>query len=243
MKFYLGAYEKHWLEFSDIPLFVSHRSLRKKKKLKPATCSWALDSGGFSELSLFGKWTISPKEYAMAVRNYESQIGNLDFCAIQDYMCEPHILKKTGLSVLQHQYLTCVSYLVLKNYNPESNFIPILQGWKLDDYLRHIDLYNNFNIDLTQESLVGVGSVCRRQSTDEIFNIIETLYNENIEIHGFGVKIGGLKKYSKLLKSADSMAWSYASRFNPPLDGCNHLHCNNCFKYASNWYNKIISNY
>lgn len=240
MKFYLGTHRPNWLEFDiDIPLFISYRTLRDRRKLKEAKMHWALDSGGFSELSLYGEWTIHPKDYARDIRIYEREIGNLDFCAIQDYMCEPHVLKKTGLSVLQHQYLTCTSYLVLKNYNPDTKFLPVLQGWTLDDYLRHIDLYHKFNIDLTKEKLVGLGSVCRRQSTNEIYNIVKTLKGNGIRMHGFGIKVRGLKKYRKFLKSADSLSWTVNAMWNKPLDECSHKTCANCFVYASKWYNKI----
>lgn len=241
MKFYLGTHRPHWLEFSEIPLFISYRTLRLKKNLKPSTCSWALDSGGFSELSLYGKWTISPKEYAMNVRRYENEIGNLDFAAIQDYMCEPFILEKTGLSISQHQYLTCASYLTLKNFNPDTNWLPVLQGWCLDDYLRHMDLYNKFNINLSKFKSVGVGSVCRRQSTNEIFEVMKSLKESKINIHGFGVKTDGIKKYKKYLKSSDSLAWSYGARYAPSLENCSHNSCANCFKYASLYYKKILA--
>ena len=122
--------------------------------------------------SLYGKWTISAKDYTDAILRYDKEIGNLDFCAIQDYMCEPWILKKTGLSVKKHQELTCRSYLELKSILPDINFIPILQGWNLDDYLRHIELYNNLGINLFSGQIVGLGSVCRRESTNEIKRIV-----------------------------------------------------------------------
>lgn len=37
------------------------------------------------------------------------------------------------------------------------------------------------------------------------------------------------------LVSADSLAWSYAARRQPPLPDCPHARCNNCIDWASQW--------
>ncbi|MFI0451212.1 hypothetical protein [Actinomadura sp. 6N118] len=65
--FYLGAHMPHWLWTVTFPLFVSHRQLARKTRLRPAVCRWALDSGGFTELSLYGRWVTSPAQYAEVV--------------------------------------------------------------------------------------------------------------------------------------------------------------------------------
>src|ERR1700728_2833528 len=57
MVFYLGAHQPHWLWRAGVPLFVSHRQLARKRQLRPALARWALDSGGFTELSMHGAWT------------------------------------------------------------------------------------------------------------------------------------------------------------------------------------------
>ena len=85
----LGAHRPHWLALSDVPLFVSHRRLGPRKSLPRAKTRWALDSGGFSELKLFGGWRTTPRAYAHAVRRYRDEIGGLVFASQQDFMCEP----------------------------------------------------------------------------------------------------------------------------------------------------------
>lgn len=240
MKFYLGTHMEGWLQKdTDIPLFISYRRLRRKKNFTKAKMSWALDSGGFSELSLYGEWTISPQQYLQDVEIYNKEIGNLDWAAIQDYMCEPHILQKTKLGIKQHQLLTCMSYMWLKSKS-DINFIPILQGWELDDYLHHRDLYYKFGVDLTTSQTTGVGSVCRRQGTNEIGQIMSRLHTEGISIHGFGVKMQGIEKYGKYLTSSDSLAWSINARYEDPLEECTHSNCANCFIYATQWRDKIL---
>lgn len=244
MKFYLGAYEPQWLVQFDIPLFVSVRRLRRiKRKFPRALGRWALDSGGFTELSSYGRWTVGPSEYVDSVRFYSETIGNMDWAAPQDWMCEPWIIAKTGLSVLEHQNRTVENFLVLRQMAPELKIIPVLQGWKLPDYEQHIDMYGRAGIDLTVEDTVGLGSVCRRQATSEIKDIVELLSGAGLQLHGFGVKTGGLKQYGHLLRSSDSMAWSASARWGRvKLTDCTHRAqtCANCHVYAFRWRQRVI---
>lgn len=139
--FYLGAHQPHWLWQTAFPLFVSHRALTRRRSLRPGSCRWALDSGGFTELSLHGRWITPPEDYAAAVTRYAGQIGGLDFAAPQDWMCEPVMLARTGLPVAEHQHRTVANYLALRQLAPSLPFIPVVQGWRLPDYLACVDLY------------------------------------------------------------------------------------------------------
>src|SRR5215831_19593742 len=102
----------NWLNTVEVPLMVSYPRLRRRAKrdLPRAKAAWVLDSGGYSELSLHGAWQISPQQYVADVRRYVDQVGMLQWAAVQDYMCEPWILEKTGLDILEHQYRSVVSY-------------------------------------------------------------------------------------------------------------------------------------
>lgn len=63
---YLGTHETSWLRSAGVPLFISHRRLARLKRTLPvAIAPWALDSGGFSELSLHGGWKTTPSEYVV----------------------------------------------------------------------------------------------------------------------------------------------------------------------------------
>src|SRR6266536_4781509 len=90
--FLLGTHQPGWLARLDVPLMVSHRTLHSRRRLPRARCRWALDSGGFTELSLFGRWQTSPTAYADAVARYPDQIGMLAWASPQDWMCEPAII-------------------------------------------------------------------------------------------------------------------------------------------------------
>ncbi len=241
--FYLGTHQPHWLSHTSYPLFVSHRQLaRRRTPLRPATYPWALDSGGFTELTLHGRWVTPAAEYAEAADRYASQAGRLAFAAPQDWMCEPAILARTGLTVREHQDRTIASYLQLTSLAPHLPFIPVLQGWTLTDYLHCVRLYRDAGVDLTQQPLTGLGSVCRRQSTTQIAAIVTTLALAGIRLHGFGIKTTGLRRYGHLLASADSMAWSYAARRTAPLPGCTgHRNCANCLTYATAWRHRMLT--
>jgi hypothetical protein len=65
---------------------------------------------------------------------------------------------------------------------------------------------------------VGVGSVCKRNSKPEqIEAILKAINRErpDLRCHGFGLKVTALgnKVVRGLLWSADSMAWSFAARW------------------------------
>lgn len=201
-----------------------------------------LDSGAFSELAANGKWTISAAQYAGEVARFDDEIGNLVQVAPQDWMCEPGMLRKTGHSVAKHQALTVQNYLDLVDLGMTKVF-PVLQGWTLPDYHRHIELYADSGVYLDALPLVGIGSVCRRQGEDEISTILHAMATEGLNnLHGFGVKLQGLDKGGCCLRSADSMAWSYAARRRPPLQGCSgHINCANCETYALQWRDKVLA--
>ncbi|WP_211245902.1 DUF7221 family queuine tRNA-ribosyltransferase-like protein [Actinomadura oligospora] len=240
--FYLGAHQPHWLWQTDFPLFVSHRQLARKARLRPSTCRKALDSGGFTEISLNGKWVTAPEQYTEAVVRYTEQAGPFDFISPQDWMCEPSMVERTGLSVREHQHRTVANYLTLRELAPSLPWMPVVQGWSLPDYVYCVELYASAGVDLGAMPRVGLGSVCRRQSTGEIGHITATLAGLGLRLHGFGVKTQGLARYGLHLASADSMAWSYSARRMPALPGCTgHKNCANCLTYARQWRNRLLT--
>lgn len=252
--FYLGTHRPTWLwTVTDVPLFISHRVLRERKSPFPrATTPWALDSGGFTELKLYGKWETTPEEYVASVRRFADELGHMEWAAPQDWMCEPWIIEGgwhegqyyvgTGLSVAEHQARTVENYLTLTEMAPELGFIPVLQGWELDDYHAHADAYAAAGVDLTSLPLVGIGSVCRRQATGQIAVIFDHLHGLGLAMHGFGVKSQGLGLYADSLTSADSLAWSYAARQDARkgVRHCAKKTCANCLHYALAWRGRLL---
>jgi hypothetical protein len=236
---YLGTHMPSWLSKVDVPLFVSHRRLTGRKTMPAARGPWALDSGGFTEISMYGEWRTTAAQYVAATRRYRDEIGRLEWAAPQDWMCEPIMLRKTGLTVEAHQRRTIESYLRLRDDAPDLPFIPVLQGWELADYRRHADAYASVGVDLAHERVVGVGSVCRRQHSAQIAEIMGTLAADGLKLHGFGVKMLGLASYAPHLASADSLAWSFRGRYEP---GCrpNHKTEANCLPFALRWRERAL---
>lgn len=242
MRFYLGTHRPTWLERTPVPLFVSRRTLLKANKAAlrdrlPVACGrWALDSGGFTELSLFGEWRTTEAEYVRDVRRLAAETGGLDWVAPMDWMVEPHMRALTGLSVAEHQRRTVDNFVRLRaQLGPL--VIPVVQGWTVDDYLRCWDRYHAAGVDLEWEPVVGLGSVCRRQNTAEAGLIVRRVAQQlaGRQLHGFGVKLTGLESFGDELGSADSMAWSFDARRASPLPGCEHKSCANCIRYALRW--------
>jgi len=240
MKFYLGTHEITWLSQTSVPLFISEKRLEKRKGLPESVGSWALDSGGFSQLSMYSSWPKgSDKVYVEHIKRYQNEIGNLEWVAPQDWMCEPFMVAKTGLTVYQHQLKTVQNFMDLKSLDGGIPFIPVIQGYSLSDYLRCINIYTRYRICLIGK--VGIGSICRRQGTNEALTIIQEIRRKlpYAKLHIFGAKITGLNKFKNLIDSSDSMAWSFAARRDVPLMGHTHKNCANCLEYALNWYYSI----
>ena len=240
MNFFLGSHMPSHLARTDVPLFISRRRLMDRKTFPRAAGPWALDSGGFTELDKHGGWSISARQYAGEVRCYSEEIGQMSWAAPQDWMCEPSQLQKTGLTVREHQRRTVDNYLLLRMVAPDLPFVPVLQGWDMSDYLRCLDLYERAGVDLFALPVVGLGSVCRRQGTQEIDALVGRLAAEGLKLHGFGVKTLGIHNYAENLVSSDSLAWSRGARYEKPMSGHTHKNCANCLPYALRWRKRLL---
>ncbi|MEU0589919.1 DUF7221 family queuine tRNA-ribosyltransferase-like protein [Streptomyces ardesiacus] len=246
--FLLGA-PPAFMKYTDVPLFVSNRPLSKIKELYRARGRVSVDSGGFSELDDHGSWDYgpTPRQYAGQVGRYVDYVG-IDWAAPQDWMCEPWITAKTGLTVEEHQARTVGNYLELKAIDDRLPIIPVLQGWTIPDYEHCIDLYDRAGVDLRALPLVGIGSVCRRQGTEEAARLVRRIADYGIRLHGFGFKIDGLRRVAQYLPSSDSMAWSAAGRreeqgcdFRFPGSRGPHKNEANCLRYALKWRDDVLA--
>lgn len=236
---YLGSHHAtaRWWALG-IPLFVSVRVLRRRRCLPVAIAPWALDSGGFTELEKAGRWETSEEEYVAEIERL-SEIGQLAWVAPQDWMCEPFMVAKTGLSVREHQERTVASFLSLRA-RVGSLVIPVLQGYAPREYDRCVSLYQQAGVDLAAEPVVGLGSVCRRSRTSEAVRLVRYLSDHRLNLHGFGLKGDTFRALRYELVSADSMAWSYRGRHEP---GCGPSHKSeaNCPRFAMRWRSHLLT--
>src|SRR5438132_10512972 len=121
MRFYLGCIDPGWLahpDFEAVSLCVSRNRLMGYAREVRARTRWMLDSSAFTEIERHGRWTVSPRSYARMAARWQREIGRPDAAAIQDLMCEPEMLAKTGLGVVEHQVRTTRSLLELRDLGP-----------------------------------------------------------------------------------------------------------------------------
>ncbi|WP_033321226.1 DUF7221 family queuine tRNA-ribosyltransferase-like protein [Streptomyces yerevanensis] len=252
MRFYLTTHKRHWVRLTDVPLFLKSEHFVQAVKLPEARGRYAVDSGGFSELQRHGRWTRTPRQYVDDLRRIWECVGPYDWAAPQDWMCEDLIIHGgkagpltfvgTHLSVAEHQRRTVANFLELRSMAPELRIIPVLQGRTVADYERCRELYERAGVDLTREATVGLGSVCRLQSTREGAAIVTAMAAHGLRLHGFGFKTLGLARVGHLLASADSAAWSSHARYRPALPGhTTHKNCANCLPYALRWRTRVLS--
>ena len=173
-----------------------------------------MDSGAFTTIAKHGYYPEPVKDYADQIRRWKDN-GTLVAAVAQDYMCEEIMLKKTGLTIDDHQRLTIERYDALIAEETGVYIMPVLQGYTPESYVQHIKMYGD---RLGQGAYVGVGSVCKRNTNPR--SIIEVLkaikgIRPDLRLHGFGVKTTALAwaDVRDNLESADSMAWSFAARW------------------------------
>jgi hypothetical protein len=233
MRFFTGLHQPSDAQHFEAA-FVSVNRLRKRKG-PFAVGDWIMDSGAFTEISTHGRYRHGVSEYAAEIRRWASN-GNLLAAVAQDYMCEPHIVAKTGLSVPEHQRLTIERYDALVAESTAGVYIlPVLQGYAPADYVAHVDMYGD---RLGRGAWVGVGSVCKRNGDpSQVAAVLLAIKQArpDLRLHGFGLKTTALADplVRSLLETADSMAWSFHARIN----GRN----GNDYREAHRWTENITS--
>jgi len=134
----------------------------------------------------------------------------------EDMMCEPWMLERTGLSIADHQRITIDRYVIVRAACGPI-IMPVLQGYAPADYASHARQYESRGF-LGRGEWVGIGSVCKRQGRPgAIAAVLDAVlsHRPDLRLHGFGVKIRalGCQSVRGRLYSCDSMAWSFAARY------------------------------
>jgi hypothetical protein len=213
VRFFVGLHDPHLAAHVGLPCCISVNRLRRRRSSFVAG-DWLLDSGAFTEVSTHGHYRHDVADYAAEIRRWAGN-GRLLAAAAQDWMCEPFIVARTGLSVAEHQRLTVERYQALLNCDTAGvSIMPVLQGYEPSDYARHIDAYGQL---LRPGAWVGVGSVCKRNASPwSVAGVLTAILAErpDLRLHGFGLKLSALVlgAVRDRLWSADSMAWSYSAR-------------------------------
>ena len=238
---YLTVNTVAWLDrvdLADVPKCISRNRLTayQGRRLPRSRAALLLDSGGFTELKEHGRWRLSAAEYVAEVRHQVEQLGRDAVVAIaqQDWMCETVVIEgghtKDGRFVgtrqlldpeyrltldemiHEHQRRTVTNFVELRRLAPDLPIFPVLQGQTLAQYLRHTAMFTAAGVSFVDEPLIGLGSVCRRQGTEDTARIVRALAAHGMRLHGFGVGVQGLSRYGDRVASVDSNAWSYDGR-------------------------------
>jgi hypothetical protein len=249
-----------------------NRFIQRKTPFPRARHAHCRDSGGFTHLKKHGRWTVPAGQYVADNRRWDSELGPAEWIAPRDWMCEPWVIygknqhldpshrdyfhgtreargigpfdeeQDLDTAVAIHQRYTVDDYLALTSLAPDLPIIPVLQGWTLEQYQRCADMYAAAGVNLAAQPVVGLGSVCRRQATEEIEQIVRHFAGQGLKLHGFGVKTKGLSAYAADLVSSDSMAWSDVARKEKiRLSGHTHKNCANCPDWALKWRDRVLS--
>jgi hypothetical protein len=213
MRFFVGMFNLSDVAKVDAPAFISVNRLRNRKSAFPAH-DWIMDSGAFSTISKHAGYPEPVSAYAAQIKRWSGN-GRLLAAVSQDYMCERHMLDRTGLTVADHQRLTIERYDELLRHDVGGiTIMPVLQGFEPSAYVSHIRQYGD---RLTPGMWVGVGSVCKRNgNVSAIEEVLTAIHRKrpDLRLHGFGLKSTALRSglVVDLLHSANSMAWSFAAR-------------------------------
>jgi hypothetical protein len=213
MRFFVGLHQPSDARHFSAS-FISINRLRRRKA-DFVVQDWIMDSGAFSTVSKHGGYPYPVAQYAAEIVRW-SRCGNLLAAVAEDYMCEPFIVAKTGLTVTEHQRLTIERYDELRRLvPPEITIMPVLQGYAVEEYLQHLADYGE---RLSYGMWVGVGSVCKRNRfPEQIAEILQAIkaVRPDLRLHGFGLKTTALLSplVQACLESSDSMAWSFAARY------------------------------
>lgn len=245
--FLLGTHRPWWLRHSPVPLCISAHTLAAYKPgsraMPAAGVPYVIDSGAYTEIRDHGTWRWDEDTYGGMITRFMEDCGPPMWVAPLDRPCEPDVLLRAQATVFEHQDVTLESYLYLAREFPFVPWLPVLQGWSLEDYIRHDAMYRKAGINLAAQPLVGLGSVCRRGSIHPIGVIAEHFARRGYHLHGFGLKTTALRAYASYFVSADSLAWSdQARRTELRLPGCRHEGpCNNCPRWALTWRERVIT--
>jgi hypothetical protein len=222
------------------PLLMSANAFWRNGRFRGYEILWdievpfALDSSGFVAMRRYGGYRWSIFDYVELATTLRPL-----WWAAMDYCCEPEISsnqQQVTQRVENTIYSLAKTIATVAAWNrelpgwPATPPIPVIQGWKPSDYRYCIAKMQDclFGDPAYAEamghdgwpSLVGVGSVCRRQLSGEsgLMRVIDTLEGNlpaNVHFHLFGVKSTALSKLKDRprISSVDSMAWNSGARW------------------------------
>lgn len=222
--FGLGCSALSQLRHYKGPAFITIATYRKRVSnpvLGPLVDWVGMDSGGYTALKNTGAWPWGVREHARQARRAMAWLGpKLPWVAVQDWMCSPEVLARTGLTSATHIRRTCQSWADLLHAAPDVPWAPVLQGVTKADYLRCADeAEHTTGRKLKDAPAVLIGSIAarcmRRDGTAErwIVDLAAELVDRGMKIHPLGGKRAALREFARVgCVSSDSQGWSAEGR-------------------------------
>lgn len=201
----------------DIPWLLPASSWSRgglpKPKLPPNVRHTAADSGGFVATFKWGDYRYTADEYVAWLDTFKPR-----WAATMDYCCEPEITGHNDGVVRERQQRTSdMAFEFWRSYrDAEWSWTPTIQGWEVEDYVRHAKelkpLIADFRRVSTSDFRVGIGTLCRRASASMIAQVVTAVSEvlDDAPLHLWGVKLSVLKTRVELpnVASVDSGAWN-----------------------------------
>lgn len=187
-----------------------------------------IDSGGYSVLDERSSYPTTDAEYLDFLIPLQDR---LEYFALRDYPISPEILSRYGRTVEDHQRLTADRHRslldLLDDETIDAQPVAVVQGWTLDDYLRHLDDLRDVD-DSLLEGRVGIGSLVGRDVDDvrTIVTGVRSALPSSATVHGFGLSREALRYRDvvEALDSADSTAYERRARWaTPEAESCDFV--------------------
>lgn len=198
----------------DVPVLLPASSWARKGFTRPALPSHvrvrAADSGGYVASKFWGEYRYSLQEYVQWLETWSP-----GWAACMDYCCEPELEQVTQ----ERQRKTTVNAWEAWNHYKRVSWawVPTIQGLEPGDYARHaremkplIEEMRAYYVD-NPAWRVGIGTLCRRISTQEINEITGIVRQvlPGVPLQLWGVKIKALREIDLTdVVSSDSSAWN-----------------------------------
>lgn len=230
----------------DLPLLVSASAFWNgdcgRFAIPTATdlqeCDWALDSAGFTAMAKWKRKGPQPgmlNVYPWTLEHYLDLVTHVrppGWYAQPDLCVEPELAPNRAAvedRIFHTAILLAANLEAVRRYQDAGVFwlpppVPVLQGWTRADYLLSlqylIETWNAYGSTFAAPTLVGVGSMCRRDPDDPEFGIMAILdamlprLPHGMRLHLFGVKGSVMSRLADIpqIASYDSMAWDFGAR-------------------------------
>jgi len=167
-----------------------------------------IDSGGFSMFTKYAEFPYSVSNYIEFVNDLRDKWPVTEV-ATMDYPCEPEVNRSSHKTNVERIDATINNALECIDHDTSIPWVPVLQGYTLDEYKYCWDQYQEFGVSA---NLWAVGSVCVRKKTGGIRYLMTRIKRYTKQnLHSFGLTLSSLRHSDVFFSivSSDSAAWNW----------------------------------